>query len=293
LIDASEKIVGLLGWPIEHSLSPVMHNAAFKALGLDWRYHLFPTSPNRFNKEIRTFLALDVQGFNVTIPYKKAALKYLDTIETTAKKLGAVNTITINQNQGSEKISCGYNTDVEGFLNALKKGGFEQMSGKKAVVIGAGGAARAVLYGLICEGISEITILNRSFQTAQQLYGVFNKFTCRLKILPLTTKNLIDSASEAALLVNATPIGSLPAPEKTIWPDHVPLPSNITIFDLVYNPPITKLLKQGEASNAAIISGIEMLVHQGALSFQMWTKKQAPTEVMRQACYKKIGGRHV
>ena len=229
----------------------------------------------------------------MTIPYKKAALLYLDTIEPTAKKLGAVNTITINQNQESENISCGYNTDVQGFINALKEGGLVEMSGKKAVVIGAGGAARAVLYGLICEGISKITILNRNIQTAHQTREDFEGFSSKLEILPLTQNNIIKRTSEADLLVNTTPIGALPKPDSSIWPDNFPLPPNITVFDLVYNPPMTKLLKQGEASRVRIISGLEMLVHQGALSFYIWTNLKAPLEVMRQACYKKIGGRYV
>lgn len=292
MIDTSEKIVGLLGWPIEHSLSPDMHNAAFKALGLNWRYHSFPISPDQFDKDIRTFLALDVRGFNVTIPYKKAALAYLDTIEDTARTVGAVNTITINKNQESGNISCGYNTDVQGFINALKEGGFNKISGKKTVVIGAGGAARAVLYGLIGEGISKITILNRNIQTAQLIREDFKGFPSKLEILPLTRNNIVKRTYEADLLVNATPIGALPTPDKSIWPDNFPLPSNITVFDLIYNPPMTKLLKQGEASRAVIISGLEMLVHQGAFSFQIWTQLQAPLEVMRQACYKKLGGRN-
>lgn len=292
MIDISEKIVGLLGWPIEHSISPDMHNAAFMALGLNWRYHSFPISPDQFDGDIRKFLALDVRGFNVTIPYKKAVLAYLDTIEETTRVVGAVNTITINKNQEDGHNSRGYNTDVMGFINALKEGGLEKINGKKAVVIGAGGAARAVLFGLISEGISKITILNRSIQTAQQIQEDLLGFSPELEILPLTQKNIIERTFEADLLINTTPVGALPKPDNSIWPDNFPLPSNIIVFDLVYNPPMTKLLKQGEASHAVIISGLEMLVHQGALSFQIWTNLKAPLEVMRLACYKKVGGNY-
>ena len=293
MVDASTKLVGLLGWPLQHSFSPGMHNAAFDALGLNWRYLPFPVSPDKLEDAFRGLLAAGIQGLNVTIPHKQTVISQLSSLEDSASQLGAVNTIKVDSSSGSEIITRGYNTDVVGFINALKEAHFGSHKGKSAVVIGAGGAARAVVSGLIQEGFSKITVLNRNVERGQALVETFCQYTCRMEALPLTTGHLIDCTSSDSLLVNSTPVGTWPESDYSVWPDQIPIPSGLTVFDLVYNPPMTKLLRQGRDSGAAIISGLEMLIYQGAQSFHIWTGLPAPVEVMRKACQTIIGGKNV
>lgn len=293
MIDASTKLVGLLGWPLEHSYSPMIHNAAFKALALNWCYLPFPVPPDRFEQALKGLMALRVQGLNVTIPYKQTVIPHLSSLDETTSQLRAVNTIRADNDSTYHGQYHGHNTDVQGSINAMKAGGFDDFDGKHAVIVGAGGGARAIIYGLIKEGIRKITILNRSPNRGQAILDNFRPLFSNIQSVSLTPDHLVDLASEADLLVNATPVGTWPDMEYSIWPERIPLPSHTTIFDLVYNPPKTKLLKQAMQSQAAVISGLEMLIHQGALSFQIWTGHPAPVEVMRKTCQEIIGGKHV
>ncbi len=289
MLDARTKLVGLVGWPVEHSLSPQMHNAAFDALGLNWRYLPFPVTPACFEQALAGLPALGIHGVNVTIPYKQAVLPYLDTIDPLAEKLGAVNTVMIYYQSGRDPVLHGTNTDVTGFITTLKQGGFKDFKGKRAMVVGCGGASRAVVYGLINEGIQEIIILNRSTDRAQSLVNDYAGLCHKLTAYPLDEHHLLLHAEQSDLMVNTTPLGTWPEPDSSIWPEDIPLPSRLTVFDLVYNPPMTKLLRQAERSHAIPISGLEMLVQQGGLAFQIWTGLPAPLEVMRNTCMMIIG----
>ncbi len=289
MIDASTKLVGLLGWPLEHSFSPLMQNAAFNALALNWCYLPFPVPPDRFEQALKGLMALGVRGLNVTIPYKQMVIPHLASLEETASQLGAVNTIGADNPSASESHYQGYNTDVPGFINALKFGGFDEFDGRHAVVVGAGGAARAVIYGLIKEGISKITVLTRNQKQGQVILDDFSRLSKNIRLSSFTPEHLIAALSEAELLVNATPVGTWPNVDCSIWPEGISLPPQITIFDLVYNPSVTRLKKQARRSQVAFIDGLEMLIQQGALSFQIWTGIPAPVEVMRKTCQKIIG----
>lgn len=287
MIDAQTQVVGLLGWPLEHSLSPLMHNAAFKALNLNWRYLPLPVRPGQERDAVRGLAALGLRGANVTIPHKQAVLPALDSLSQTAGELRAVNTLIVDyEGAGGPRIH-GENTDHSGFLRALLAGGFQAGNGQRAVVAGAGGAARAVVYSLLSLGLEEVVVLNRSLAHAQTLVteiGGLRPWKTRLEALPFTTGALLETSRRADLLVNTTPVGTWPETEASIWPGREALPANLFVFDLVYNPIETRLLQQARRSKARAINGVEMLVQQGALAFEMWCGMAAPLGVMRAAC---------
>jgi len=299
-IDAHTQLVGLIGWPVEHSVSPAMHNAAFEELGLNWRYVPLPVPPGEIEAAIRGLGALSFRGANVTVPHKAAARVAMtrlfgpDAVAPDATALGAVNTLVAERREEGEAEDKarfnGHNTDVGGFLGALRNGGF-RATGSAGVVVGAGGAARAVVYGLMHGGAQEIAVLNRTLKRAQGLVSDLTPSSSgTLRAHPFTDERLIGAARTADLLVNATPIGMWPHVDRSIWPDDTPIPSHLTVFDLVYNPLETKLQDQASASGAAAIDGLGMLVRQGALALEMWTKERAPIQVMRTACERSLRG---
>ena len=270
--------VGLLGWPVEHSISPAMHNAAFRELGLGWRYRLLPTPPEKLGG---TLAKLDEQGFrgvNVTVPHKQAVIPLLDTVSDAAQAIGAVNTIVVRQGGLS-----GYNTDGRGFLRALRDAGFEP-SGKQALVLGAGGGARAVVYCLAQAGWA-LTVCNRTSKRAQGL--VFHMHALGMGTAVTSVASLGDLTDEELarfdLLVNATSLGMWPDTSRSPWPEDRMIPEHWFVYDLVYNPKETRLLAQAQKAGARTVSGLGMLVHQGALAFELWTGQSPPVEVMRRA----------
>ncbi len=304
-IDGCTQLVGLIGWPVEHSLSPVMHNAAFDALGLNWRYVPLPVPPGQVEAAMRGLVALGFRGANVTVPHKQAAMPVLNTIGPSARALGAVNTLIVGRRADGTPVIGGYNTDDKGFVGALRQGGFEPEEGGDVVVVGAGGAARAVVFGLLWSGIGKIVVLNRTLERGRALVSDLGPLPqplpeagrgdspfprreggrgVRLCALPLTPETLVESARAADLLVNATTVGMWPHVNGSIWPGGVPIPAHLTVFDLVYNPLETRLLRQARGSGARAIDGLGMLVRQGTLAFEMWTGEEAPIEVMRAAC---------
>jgi shikimate dehydrogenase len=286
MIDGQTRLVGLLGWPVGHSLSPVMHNAAFDALGLNWRYVVLPVPPGQVEAAVRGLAALGFCGANVTVPHKQAVMPLLDSVSASVTELGAVNTLVINRREDGSSVLSGENTDHQGFVRALRNGGFEPQAEGHAVVVGAGGGARAVVYGLLRSGVREITVLNRTPERAQTLVSELSRIeeSARLQGLSLTPDVLTSTASSAALLVNTTPIGMWPQVDASIWPHQVPIPAHLTVFDLVYNPLETRLLQQARQSGARAIPGLDMLVEQGVVGFHGWTGEEAPVEVMRAAC---------
>lgn len=313
-IDGHTTLVGLIGYPIEHTVSPAMHNAAFKALNLNWRYVPLPVQPGKLAAAIPGLVALGFRGANVTLPHKQRALRVLQaygsaatqTTETSrtvridgdALSLGALNTIVVGrsgqgENKGDRSTLGGYNTDVEGFLRALQAEGFRPKD-TSAVVVGAGGAARSVVFGLMRAGASRITVLNRTTERAEGLIAELTSVldvtsSCTAQALPLTEEALVESTRTAQLLVNATSVGMWPHVDASVWPPDVPLPSYTTVFDLIYNPQQTKLRQQARAAGAHAPGGLEMLVQQGALALELWTRKDAPTRVMRRACERAMG----
>jgi len=296
-IDERTQLVGLIGWPVEHSISPAMHNAAFDALGLNWRYVPLPVPPGQVEAAVHGLAALGFRGANVTAPHKQAVMPALGSITPTARALGAVNTLVIGQSADGTPVIGGYNTDDQGFVSALRQGGFEPEERGNAVVVGAGGAARAVVFGLLWSGTGEIVVLNRTPERVRALVsdlGSRHGWSSRLRALPLTPETLIESARAADLLVNATTVGMWPHVDSSVWPGGVPIPAHLTVFDLVYNPLETRLLQQARQSGARTIDGLGMLVRQGALAFDMWTNQGLTLDEiarpMRVACERMLGG---
>jgi len=289
-INGHTTLVGLIAWPVGHSVSPPMHNAAFEALGLNWRYVPLPVALSQVENAVRGAAALGFRGVNVTVPHKQAVLPALDVVAPDAAQFGAVNTIVIDRDADGRPAITGHNTDYQGFLGSLRQGGFEP-AGKSAVVVGAGGAGRAVVFGLLQANARDVLVLDTQPQQAQSLLTDLGGDGAPLRTAPLSTETLVESARAAELLVNATPVGMSPRIDASIWPDAVSFPAYLTVFDLVYNPQETQLLRQARAAGAAAIDGLDMLVRQGAIAFELWTGQPAPFDVMRAACERALGQR--
>lgn len=277
MITAKTKICGLIGDPVEHSVSPAMHNAAFREKGLDFVYLPFRVKKEQLRQAIDGARVLNIVGLNITIPHKVNVIPYLDELDPLAEKIGAVNTI-VNSN-GSLK---GYNTDASGFLKALTGRGIEP-SAKKAVILGAGGASKAVSFSLAERG-ADLVILNREleFDWAVELAGHLSRsFSIEVRALKLNEPNLKKALAGADILVNTTSVGMSPRGDESPVPKRL-LKPGLTVFDIVYNPLQTRLLREAEASGAEVIPGLDMLAWQGALAFEMWTGVAAPFEMMRE-----------
>jgi shikimate dehydrogenase len=300
MIDGHTQLVGLLGWPVEHSLSPAMHNAAFEAFGLNWRYLPLPVRPGEVEQAVRGLAALGFQGANVTVPHKRAVFPALASLSPAARALGAVNTLVVQRADDRAPTVHGANTDADGFVGALRHGGCAPTDTTTALVVGAGGAARGVVYGLLAAGTGRVVVLNRGFERAlllvQDLAGQDDGWASRLSALSLSAETLVETARGADLLVHATTVGMWPRTEGSVWPDGIPLPAHLAVFDLVYNPLETHLLRQARESGAHPIDGLGMLVRQGALSFDLWTERDIPIDeidrVMRSACEQVLGVGH-
>jgi shikimate dehydrogenase len=292
MIDGKTQLVGLIGWPVEHSLSPAMHNAAFKAVGLNWRYLPLPVRPGQLEAAVRGLAALNFRGANVTVPHKAAVIPLLESSSENVAALGAANTLLFGRSDDGTPTVSGFNTDETGFIQALRQGGFEPGNGGDAVIVGAGGGARAAVYGLLRAGIRRVVVLSRDLQRAQRLVADLGRIAedpSRLGAPPLTGETLVESARAADLLVNATPVGMWPQVDASIWPAAVPIPAHLSVLDLVYNPLRTRLLRHAEGAGARTIDGLGMLLYQGAAAFEIWTGRAPPIEVMRAACEGGLG----
>jgi shikimate dehydrogenase len=273
--------LGIIGYPLGHSLSPFMHNAALQSSGIEGNYAVFETPTEKLNEQIKLFKEQEFKGFNVTIPHKVKIINLLDSIDCFAQLVGAVNTVVIGEDQ---KLH-GYNTDVYGFVYAINEDLRINLVGKKAAVIGSGGAARAVLAGLVEMGLDEITIFARNQEKAEELKQNILKTLPDFKInhQPLTEN--ID-LSKYFIVVNTTPIGMQgsneglsPLSESSI----ASLPKNAIVYDIVYKPRKTKLLELAEKQGLKTIDGLEMLILQGAKGFESWTGQTPPINIMREA----------
>lgn len=284
-ITGKSSVVGLIGWPVEHSLSPAMHNSAFIQVGLDWVYIPVPVRPSRVEQALKGLAALSFVGVNVTVPHKQAVIRYMDELDDAARITGAVNTIQLKDGK-----YCGFNTDTTGFLNSLIEANCHPKK-MQVAVLGAGGAARAVVYALARAEASAVTVFNRTAERAAFLVDdLADTFpNSHLRFAPLASEALAALNDEVDLVINTTSVGMSPNVGKCPWPDDVPVPKQATFCDLVYNPLETKFLARARAAGIATIDGLGMLVHQGAYAFEIWTKKQAPTAVMREACLAGLG----
>ncbi|MBS7640403.1 shikimate dehydrogenase [Candidatus Bathyarchaeota archaeon] len=282
-VSGGTKVCALIGCPVEHSLSPAMHNAAFQHLGLDYIYVAFNVPPERLGDAVLGIKGLGIYGVNVTMPHKINVIKYLDELDEGARLAGSVNTIL---NRGEKLV--GYTTDGLGALRALRHAGVDP-AGRKVVILGAGGASRAICFAL-ANHVRELIILNRTLERAvklaDELRRVFSFVGVRAGLL---SENVLeDVLKDTDILINATSVGMKPNINETPVKREL-LHGNLTVFDIVYEPLETRLLKEAKSVGARTVDGLWMLVYQGALSFEIWTGAKAPVEVMREAALKRLG----
>jgi shikimate dehydrogenase len=281
VISGKTQICGVIGDPIEHTMSPVMHNAAFKKLGLDYIYLPFRVRNEELAQAVDGIRALNISGFNVTIPHKVTIMPLLDGLDPLAEKVGAVNTVV-----NSDGNLRGYNTDATGFLQALLERGVEPRE-KNTVVLGAGGASRAITY-ILAERDAQLTILNRQLEldwAAALAERIAEDFGKEVRVLELGFENLAIAMERAEILINATSVGMSPDSQETPVPARL-LKPELVVFDVVYNPIRTRLLQEAKAAGAHTIEGVDMLSWQGALAFEKWTGQPAPLDLMRKEAVK-------
>jgi shikimate dehydrogenase len=336
MIKGTTKLLGVIGHPVEHSLSPAMHNAAISHLGVDFIYLPFPVKPGDLKAAIAGFAAIGVRGFNITIPHKQAILPLLSSVSPIARSIGAVNTVYL-----TDKGWCGTNTDVEGFLAPLQtpptppyQGGAKDAtsgletvntvvesdsspyyetravescpppyqggarggsdwSQKVAVILGNGGAARAVVAGCAQLGCAEIHVVGRSEQNLGEFQQSWVNSPMPVQNLQVHTwEKLSMLISQADLLVNTTPVGMYPQGEKSPVPSGAidRMKAGAIVYDLIYNPNPTQFLKDAQLRGARAIDGLPMLVQQGAAALKIWLNKESvPVDVMRQALRQHLG----
>jgi shikimate dehydrogenase len=278
LLTGHTRIVGVIGDPVEHSRSPQMHNAAFAKAGLDYVYVPFHVRPNDLADAIAGFKAINVVGINVTLPHKQTVISHLTSISREAELIGAVNTLTF-----TDEGIHGDNTDAPGVLRALEEN--ENMSvpvGENVVVLGAGGAARAVVVALALAGVASITIANRTVERAVALAEEMGQKTgISMQGLGLADAQLPVAVRESLLLINTATVSMDATHPLLISADW--LQPDTIVYDIVYTPPVTPLMRAAAVRGCETLGGIGMLVHQGAIAFEKWTGIAPCTETMHQA----------
>lgn len=287
-IDGRTKLVGLLATPIGHSLSPRMHNLGYTIRGLNYSYLAFEVGNKTLEKAIEGMRSLNVAGFNVSMPNKIEVIQYLDELDDSAKYTGAVNAVV---NIDGKLI--GYNTDGKGFVKNLKAHGID-LEGKKVTLVGSGGAATPITIELAQSGINEISIFARNDQFFHQAEANMNKVNCEMKefgvkanLFPFEDKEAFRrEVAESDILTNATSLGMKPLDHISIVDDTLDvLQEGLVVADIVYNPPKTKLLQQAEEAKVTFISGLGMMLWQGAIGFKLFTGEEMPLEDIRKIMF--------
>ena len=275
-INAQTQLCGVLGNPVEHSLSPAIHNAAFQHLGLNYVYLAFQVETVK--EAVEGIRALgNIRGFSVTIPHKVSTMSYLDTIDGTARHIGAINTIV----KTDDRLT-GYNTDASGALESLRQAR-TPLADQHVLILGSGGAARAVAFGLaLHEPIATLTILGIIDEERTNLTADLRKGTkVTIHEARLNEENLGRALAQAQVLIHCTPLGMHPKVDGTCVPKHL-LKANLTVMDIVYNPRETRLLREAKEIGCATIPGLEMFLNQAITQFELWTGQAAPTSLMRE-----------
>ncbi|WP_407392872.1 shikimate dehydrogenase [Methanobrevibacter sp.] len=273
-IKGSTNIVGLIGHPVEHSFSPPMHNAAFEALGMDYAYVAFDVNPNELKSAISGAKSLNIKGFNVTIPHKIGVIEFLDEIDEVAGLIGAVNTIDFKEMKG-------YNTDGIGAVKAIEE--VTSIENKNVIVAGAGGASRAISFYIAKYGADTLTVLNRNVEKAQNLAGDVLDSGLMNEVKYASISEINEYLSDGDILINTTPVGMHPNVNVDSIATSDDMHEDLVVFDAVYNPNETVLIKEAIKANAKPVYGIKMLLYQGAESFKIWTGVDAPVDVMEKA----------
>ncbi len=274
-IDGKTKLVGIIGWPIEHTFSPSLHNAAFTEVGLDWAYLPLSVSPDDLEAAVDGIKAMGFMGFNVTMPHKKTVIEYLDGLSEEAILADAVNTVKRDDDR-----LVGHNTDGRGFIESLKIDADFLPEGKDALIIGAGGAARSVAISLAMSNVSSLTVVNRTSNKAKILTALIkdNFPECEVKVLSQNDEKIVSAKKGCQLIVNATSVGmrgnpGLPIDVSEIGAGHL-------VYDLIYDPVETEFLKRANELGAKTLNGTKMLLYQGMIAWEIWTGLKPPADKM-------------
>ncbi|MYC33244.1 MAG: shikimate dehydrogenase [Chloroflexi bacterium] len=274
-----ESPLGIIGYPIGHSISPVFQQAALDYLKINAEYRAYEVNPGDVGRFVDSLRSESVYGINVTVPHKEAVIAHLDEIDDWAAEAGAVNTI-VNRNGRL----AGYNTDGYGFLRALRESGGLEPAGKNALILGAGGSARGVVQALLRADIASLAIANRTLARAQSLADMARSRGVPAEAMPLDSAQINDAAHSADLIVNCTSLGMTHGPDEGASPLRADqIPPAALVYDLVYNPALTPLFREAGQVGTATLGGITMLVYQGAASFEIWLERPAPVVVMMDA----------
>lgn len=268
MVDVNTGILGLIGYPLGHSLSPLLHNNTIEREGLNYIYLPFTVEPDKLPAALEGFRAINVKGLNVTIPYKEEVISYLDRVDPLAARIGAVNTI-VNE----EGVFTGYNTDLAGLIRMIREDGNFNIGGKKVMLAGAGGAARAAGIGILEEGAAGLYVLNRNYTKAEKLAEEWREYypEIEIKALPLEAEAYKSLIGEVELLIDSTPVGMAPQTDTAPVIPGEYLHEDMLVVDLVYNPRETCLLKAAKEAGAKTLDGLGMLIYQGIEAFRLWT----------------------
>ena len=269
----------IIGDPIDHSLSPAIHNAAFSSLGLNCSYISFRVQEGQLKNSLDSLRAINIGGFNVTMPHKVRVLEYVDQYDKTVELVGAANTV-----KNEDGKFCAYNTDVLGFIKPLRQRGID-FSGFEVTILGAGGAARAVAVALASErGIANINIFNRNTDRSKELGSMLEKLG--LKAAIVSSENIQNIASKSNLIINTTPLGM--KDEQSLIKSSS-IRKDAIVYDIVYKPINTNLLENARTAGAEVVYGYEMLLEQAVASFKIWFQRDPPIEPMKKVLFGKFG----
>jgi shikimate dehydrogenase len=282
-INAATRLCAVLGSPVAHSASPAMHNAAFRMLGLNWCYVAFEVDPGQLRAAIEGARALNVAGFNLTIPHKLLAVEMMDTLDESAKMYGAVNTVKFEKSNGKTRVA-GFNTDADAIAISLREDLGVKLRGAKMLLLGAGGAGRTAALKLASERVAELHLVNRTLSKGEQIAGEIRER------FPSVTVATGYPAGKVDLVLNATSLGLKPSDPSPLDEKQFALSRARAVYDMIYRPSQTRLLKSAKKAGCKTANGLGMLLHQGAKAFKIWTGRAAPIDIMRSALEKNIYG---
>ena len=279
--------LGIIGYPIGHSISPIFQQAGLDHLGIDATYEKWEVTPEGVGDFVNGLRAPGTLGINITVPHKQAVIPFLDEVDEWATAAGAVNTIVNRDGR-----LTGHNTDGPGFLQALLVETGYSPDGTRALILGAGGAARGILLALVRGGVDSLVIANRTFERAETLAQLASENGVKSEAIPLSGDALTEAAASANLIVNCTTMGMSHGPDEHGSPiSAAQIPATAIVNDVVYTPLLTPILKEAAVAGATSLGGLHMLVYQGVLSFQMWTGRDAPVDVMLAAAAAEMASR--
>lgn len=286
IITGHTQLTGLLGSPVAHSISPMMHNEAFAQLGLDYAYLAFDVNEEELETAIEGLRAMKIKGFNLTMPNKNRMCRLCDKLSPVAQITGAVNTV-VNENG----IFVGHTTDGIGYMESVKEAGLN-IIGEKITVLGAGGAATSIIAQAAFDGVAEISIFNQKSKSYERMEGIISKLTeqtnCKLNLFTYDSQDILHKElAESILLVNTTPVGMAPNIEDSLITDTTMFHSKLTVSDIIYNPEETKFLRLAKEAGCKTFNGLHMLLYQGAAAFKLWTGQEMPVKIIKEKYFQR------